>query len=161
MYLLSKIKILCHDTTPRISHNDIIMSFMFIICLVYLSLLYSSPSFTIVRSSFVLLSTIHYFVIIVNHVLRHTPHYDITILTCSLSQLHIIVSTPFINKYRNNIYYIISTSGQSFICGDFNINLLKIFTKPNYNTFFKSMLARGFSLKSHCQLEYVILIVYL
>ena len=77
---------------------------MFIICLVYLLLLYSSLSFTIVRSSLVFLSTIHYFVIIVNHVLRHKLYYDITILTCSLSQLHIIVSTPFINKYRNNIY---------------------------------------------------------
>ena len=108
LYLLSKIKIICHDTTPRISHRDImnsvIMSLMFIICLVYLLSLCSSPSFTIVRSSIVLLSTIHYFVIIVNHVLRHKPHYDITILICSLSQLHIIVSSPFINKYRYNIY---------------------------------------------------------
>ena len=38
----------------------------------------------------------------------------------------------------------ISTTGQSFICGDFNINLLKILTKLNYNTFFESMLAHGF-----------------
>ena len=84
--------------------NSVILSLMFIICLVYLLSLCSSSSFTIVRSSIVLLSTIHYFVIIVNHVLLHKPHYDITILTCSLSQLHIIVSSPFINKYRCNIY---------------------------------------------------------
>ena len=67
----------------------------------------------------------------------------------------------YLIKKFTDFLNIISTSGQSFICGDFNINLLKIFTKPNYNTFFKSMLAHGFSLKSHCQLEYVILVVYL
>ena len=48
------------------------------------------------------------------------------------------------NKEFTDFLNIISTTGQSFICGDFNINLLKILTKPNYNTFFESMLAHGF-----------------
>ena len=32
----------------------------------------------------------------------------------------------------------------SYICGDFNINLLKISTKSHYNTFFENMLSSGF-----------------
>ena len=65
------------------------------------------------------------------------------------------------DKELTEFLNIISTTGQSFICGDFNINLLKILTKPNYNTFFQSMLAHGISLKSQCQLEYVSLVVHL
>ena len=41
------------------------------------------------------------------------------------------------NKEFTDFLNIISTTGQSFICGDFNINLLKILTKPNYNTFLR------------------------
>ena len=32
----------------------------------------------------------------------------------------------------------------SYICGDFNINLLKIHTKTHYNTFFENLLSSGF-----------------
>ena len=32
----------------------------------------------------------------------------------------------------------------SYICGDFNINLLKISTKSHYNTFFENLLSSGF-----------------
>ena len=48
------------------------------------------------------------------------------------------------NKEFTDFLNIISTTGQSFICGDFNFNLLKILTKPNYDTFFESTLAHGF-----------------
>ena len=45
------------------------------------------------------------------------------------------------NKEFTDFLNIISTTGQSFICGDVIINLLKkILTKPNYNTFFESRL---------------------
>ena len=30
------------------------------------------------------------------------------------------------------------------LCGDFDINLLKIYTKPHYNNFFENMLSAGF-----------------
>ena len=36
------------------------------------------------------------------------------------------------------------STGHTYICGDFNINLLKIHTKPNYNTFLEIMLAHSF-----------------
>ena len=32
----------------------------------------------------------------------------------------------------------------SYICGDFNINVLKISTKSHYNTFLETMLSSGF-----------------
>ena len=36
------------------------------------------------------------------------------------------------------------TGHPSYICGDFNINLLKIHTKTHYNTFFENLLSSGF-----------------
>ena len=43
----------------------------------------------------------------------------------------------FVNLLQNYVH-------SSHICGDFNINLLKIHSKPHYNTFFKNMLSSGF-----------------
>ena len=36
------------------------------------------------------------------------------------------------------------STGHTYICCDFNINLLKIHTKPNYNAFLEIMLAHSF-----------------
>ena len=49
----------------------------------------------------------------------------------------------------------------SYICGDFNINLLKIHTKTHYNTFFENLLSSGFFQKLHCLLVYVTVVVRL
>ena len=46
----------------------------------------------------------------------------------------------------NDFVNIISSYGHSayiLVCGDFNINLLKINTKPHYNNFFENMLSAG------------------
>ena len=45
----------------------------------------------------------------------------------------------------------------SYICGDFNINLLKIHTKTHYNTFFEIIMSSGSFQKLHCLLVSVIL----
>ena len=50
----------------------------------------------------------------------------------------------FLHEF-NDFVNIMSSYGHScYICGDFNINLLKINTKPHYNNFFKNMLSAGF-----------------
>ena len=49
----------------------------------------------------------------------------------------------------------------SYISGDFNINLLKIYTKTHYNTFFENLLSYVLFPKLHCLLVSVILVVRL
>ena len=43
----------------------------------------------------------------------------------------------------------------SYICGDFNINLLKIHTKTHYNTFFENLLSSGFFSKNYIAYSYL------
>ena len=50
----------------------------------------------------------------------------------------------FLQEFNDFVNIMSSYGHSSYICGDFNINLLKINTKPHYNNFFKNMLSAGF-----------------
>ena len=90
-YLLSKIKILCHDTTPRLSHRDImnsvIMSLMFIICLVYLLSLCSSLCYHYVHPHSLLLT-----IAILSTIVHNTMCYC-NVNTIS-KMLHLLTPSP-------------------------------------------------------------------
>ena len=46
------------------------------------------------------------------------------------------------NYYRRKKYSYMG--GISFVCGDFNINLLEINSNPHYNDYFESIYSKGF-----------------
>ena len=50
----------------------------------------------------------------------------------------------FLTEFHDFVNMLSGYGHSSYICGDFNINLLKISTKSHYNTFFENMLSSGF-----------------
>ena len=50
----------------------------------------------------------------------------------------------FLKEFNDFVNLLQNYGHSSQICGDFNINLLKIHSKPHYNTFFENMLSSGF-----------------
>ena len=50
----------------------------------------------------------------------------------------------FLTEFHDFVNMLSGCGHSSYICGDFNINLLKISTKSHYNTFFENMLSSGF-----------------
>ena len=50
----------------------------------------------------------------------------------------------FSTEFHDFVNMLSGYGHSSYICGDFNINLLKISTKSHYNTFFENMLSSGF-----------------
>ena len=50
----------------------------------------------------------------------------------------------FLQEFNDLVNIISSYGHSSYICGDFNINLLKISTKLPNNNFFENMLSAGF-----------------
>ena len=50
----------------------------------------------------------------------------------------------FLTEFHEFINILFNYGHSSYICGEFNINLLKIGIKSHYNTFFENMLSSGF-----------------
>ena len=50
----------------------------------------------------------------------------------------------FLTEFHDFVNMLSGCGHSSYICGDFNINLLKNSTKSHYNTFFENMLSSGF-----------------
>ena len=50
----------------------------------------------------------------------------------------------FLTEFHEFVNMLSNYGHSSYICGDFNINLLKIGIKSHYNTFFENMLSSGF-----------------
>ena len=50
----------------------------------------------------------------------------------------------FLKEFNDFVNLLQNYGHSSHICGDFNINLLKIHSKPHYNAFFENMLSSGF-----------------
>ena len=50
----------------------------------------------------------------------------------------------FLTEFHDFVNMLSNYGHSSYICGDFNINLLKIGIKSHYNTFFENMLSYGF-----------------
>ena len=55
--------------------------------------------------------------------------------------------TSFTNEYIDMLNTLRNRSKFVYLCGDFNIDLLKLSSNNNYNMFFDNVISSGFALK--------------
>ena len=59
----------------------------------------------------------------------------------------------FLEEFTSFLIYIKNQNRPSYLCGDCNIELLKIKTKNHFNDYFDELVTNGFFLKLRCQHE--------
>ena len=65
----------------------------------------------------------------------------------------------FIQEFSSLLNSLQGLNRTSFVCGDFNINLLEINSNTHYNGYFESIYSKGFFLELLCQQEYSLLLL--
>ena len=62
----------------------------------------------------------------------------------------------FLAEFSTLLQKVKNLNKLSYICGDYNIDLLKLKVNPRFGEFFDHIISSGFSLKLHCLLDFQI-----